>query len=38
MTWQLVIMVFCAVGFFFSFIAFLAVWAAMAAATVDERD
>jgi len=37
MTWQLVAIAFCAVGFFFSFIAFLAAWAAMASAAVDDE-
>jgi hypothetical protein len=38
MTIQLVIIAFCAIWFFFSFIAFLAAWAAMASAAVDDRD
>ena len=37
MTWQLVAIAFCSVCFFFSFIAFLAAWAAMASAAVDDE-
>jgi hypothetical protein len=37
MTIHLLVMAFCSICFFFSFIAFLAVWAAMASAAIDDE-